>query len=207
MKFVLFVEGQTEQKGIKEFIKKWLDSRISQSVGLQLVRFKGFGEFKTSLEKKAAMYLAKDDVIAVISLLDLYGVSSDFYPSNKRNASERYEWGKRYFEEKVNHPNYRHFFAVHETEAWLFGDLDNLPRNLRNNLPSSIQTPEKIDFDNPPSKLMGNLYRKSFNRKYNKPVHGKKLFSQMNPEIACQKCPRFKEFLDALLNMARVAGL
>jgi len=54
---------------------------------------------------------------------------------------------------------------------------------------------------------MGNLYRKSFNRKYNKPVHGKKLFSQMNPEIACQKCPRFKEFLDALLNMARVAGL
>jgi hypothetical protein len=30
MKFVLFVEGYTEKKALPEFLKRWLDPRLSQ---------------------------------------------------------------------------------------------------------------------------------------------------------------------------------
>ena len=41
MKFVLFVEGHTEKKSIAPFLKRWLDPKLKQSVGFQVVRFDG----------------------------------------------------------------------------------------------------------------------------------------------------------------------
>ena len=55
------------------------------------------------------MYLEgpqKDDIIAVIALLDLYGPT--FYPDDKRTAEERYDWAKKDLEGKVNHPKFYH---------------------------------------------------------------------------------------------------
>lgn len=44
MKFVLFVEGHTEQKAVPSFLKRWLDPRLRQPVGIRTVRFDGWGE-------------------------------------------------------------------------------------------------------------------------------------------------------------------
>ena len=43
MKFVLFVEGHTERKALPDFIRRWLDSRLAQRVGIKAVRFEGLG--------------------------------------------------------------------------------------------------------------------------------------------------------------------
>jgi hypothetical protein len=38
-------------------------------------------------------------------------------------------------------------------------------------------------------------------------VHGSELFSKLDPILTYAKCPRFKEFLDAMLKLAKEAGL
>jgi len=57
MKFVLFVEGYTEEKIIAPFLKRWLDPRLQQRVGIQVVRFDGWAEMVDDLPVKAPMYL------------------------------------------------------------------------------------------------------------------------------------------------------
>jgi hypothetical protein len=38
MKFILFVEGYTEDKALPQFLKKWLDPQLPNPVGIQTVR-------------------------------------------------------------------------------------------------------------------------------------------------------------------------
>ncbi len=44
MRFILFVEGYTENKSLPQFLKKWLDPRIKKPVGIRTIRFEGWPE-------------------------------------------------------------------------------------------------------------------------------------------------------------------
>ena len=203
MKFVLFVEGYTEKEDLSMFLKRWLDPRLEQRVGLKVVRFNGWPELINDSPKKARMYLSEDDIIGVIALLDLYGPT--IYPNNKQSASERYKWAKDDLEKKVDDPGFRQYFAVHETEAWLLSDPQIFPTAVMNSFPGRVQNPEEVDFDQPPSKLLGKLYREKTKRTYKKVIHGKELFDKLDPELAYQKCLRLRELLDDMLKMAKEA--
>ena len=41
MRFILFVEGYTEDKALPAFLKRWLDARLTSPVGIKVVRFEG----------------------------------------------------------------------------------------------------------------------------------------------------------------------
>jgi hypothetical protein len=93
MKFILFVEGYPEDKALPNFSKRWLDPRLVNPVGIKTVRFEGWTELVKDAPLKAKMHLSgpnKDDIIAVISLLDLYGPT--FYPDALAGCGERYGW-------------------------------------------------------------------------------------------------------------------
>lgn len=158
MKFILFVEGHTEYKAVPAFLKRWLDSRLRQPVAIKSVRFEGWTQLVDDVSKKAQLYLngsAHADVITVISLLDLYGPT--IYPPHCHSADDRLRWGKDHLERKVNHKRFRHFFAVHETEAWLLSDPNIFPREIRDRVLRSSATPEKVNSNSPPAKLLDNL--------------------------------------------------
>jgi hypothetical protein len=208
MKFVLLVEGDTEKDVAAEFLKRWLDPQLEQRVGIQVVRFKGYAELARKLAAKARMHLdgpKAEDIIAVIGLMDLYG--PDFFPSHARTADERYEWGVQHLESEVDRQRFRMFFAVHELEAWLLSQPDVFPREVRSAFPGKIAQPETVDFDQPPAKLLDELYRARLRRSYKKTTYGKDLFARLDPAVAVQKCPRLNEMLNAMLTMARDAGL
>ena len=209
MKFVLFVEGYTEQKAVPSFLKRWLDPRLGQPVGIKPVRFEGWAELVDDVEKKAHWYLddpSHDDVIAVVSLLDLYGPT--IYPPSLQSAADREQWGKKHIEKKVNRQRFRHFFAVHETEAWLLSEPAVFPTKVRNRLPRSVETPEQVNFDEPPARLLNRLYKEvTRGRIYKKVVYGKQLFDRLDPDAACGKCPKLRVLLDEMLRLARAAGL
>ncbi len=57
MKFVLFVEGHTEQKVLPNFFRRWLDPKLNRRIGLQAVRFDGWPELVRDSPTKARMYL------------------------------------------------------------------------------------------------------------------------------------------------------
>ncbi|MBF0378021.1 MAG: DUF4276 family protein [Desulfamplus sp.] len=204
MRFILFVEGYTENKSLPQFLKKWIDPRIGQPVGIKTVRFEGWPELLKDAPLKAKMHLNgpnKDDIIAIISLLDLYGPT--FYPNHIENYNERYEWGKKHIEDKVAHPHFFQFFAVHEVEAWLLSQPDIFPVKVKNAFPPKIQTPELINFNEPPAKLLERLYPLHVKRSYKKVVNGKELFDKLDPNIAYDKCPRLRELLDKMLELTQ----
>lgn len=204
MRFILFVEGYTENKSLPQFFKKWLDPRLINPVGIRTIRFDGWPELVKDAPLKAKMHLngpAKDDIIAVISLLDLYGPT--FYPDHIVTYDDRYKWGKKYIEDRVNHPRFFHFFAVHEVEAWLLSQPDIFPLNVKNAFPPKIQTPEIVNFNEPPAKLLERLYPLHVKRSYKKVVNGKELFDKLDPNIAYHKCPKLKELLDKMLELAQ----
>jgi hypothetical protein len=205
MSYILFVEGHTEKKAVPDFIKRWLDKKLSPHQRLDVVRFKGWPELVKDSPTKAQQYLAEKDVIAVIALLDLFGPT--IYPHGKTTVDERYKWAKAYLEKKVNSPKFFQFFAVHEVEAWLLSDPHIFPHEIQNSLPKKIVHPETVDFDEPPGKLLDRIYRSKTDRSYLKVIYGQQLFKKLDPDLAYDKCPYLKQMLDKMLDIARDNGL
>ena len=204
MKFVLFVEGDTERV-LKDFLKRWLDVRLSDKVHVDIFNFQGCYKLIKKTPKKANMYLSQSDVIGVISLLDLY--CPDFYPKDIKNVHERYKWAKDKLEKEVGQPKFRQFFAVHETEAWLLSDPAIFPQEIRTAIELFPKKPEEVDFDHPPAKRLNDLYLEHLHKGYKKVVDGNQLFKKLDPNAVYSKCPHFKEMMDEMLKMAKESGL
>jgi hypothetical protein len=203
MKFILFCEGDTEKKALPDFLKRWLDPRLSQPVGIKPVGFSGWPELVKDAPTKASLHVRKKDVIAVISLLDLYGPT--FYPDHLTRAEERYLWAKAYIEGKVGLEKFRQYFAVHEVEAWLLSRPDIFPAVVKKDFPHKVNHPETVNFSEPPAKLLMKIFKKATKRNYKKVTHGKEYFDKLDPAVAYQKCPKLKAMLDDMLQLAEEA--
>ena len=207
MKLVLFVEGHTEKKALPGFLRRWLDPQVPQRVGVKVVRFEGWADYVKEIPKKVALNLsgrAGADVIAGIGLLDLYGPT--FYPNGVQSAPDRYAWAKRTIEKSVGHPKFHQYLAVHDTEAWLLAEPDNLPPAVRSALPGGCALPETVDFDEPPAYLLDRLYREGVGRPYRKVTDGADLFALLSPEVARTKCSYLRILLDEILDFARTSS-
>ena len=108
---------------------------------------------------------------------------------------------------RVGQPNFRQFFAVHETEAWLLSASGIFPPEVKKALPPKIATPEAVNFDLPPAKLLDKLYKEKLKRSYKKVTDGAELFAQLDPVTAYNRCPYLKLMLDDMLLLAQEAGL
>jgi hypothetical protein len=89
MKFVLFVEGHTEDKALPVFLKRWLDPKLEAPVGIQTVRFDGWSELFRDVAQKAKMHLngpSKDKIIAVHEVEAWLLSQTDIFPPNIRKA-------------------------------------------------------------------------------------------------------------------------
>jgi len=207
MKFILFVEGDTE-KSLAPFLKRWLDARLTKNVGIQIVKFSGFGEFKKDLKKRVELHLNQDEnneIIAVIALIDIYGLELD-YPLEINTVQKRKQWATQYFEQQVVNTRFKVFFAIHETEAWLLSDPKIFQKNVRNSFPVRFSRPEDVNSNEPPSVQLNALYLTHLNQRYRKILDGSTLFEKLDPNIVCNKCPTFKSMMETLLQLAQSAG-
>jgi hypothetical protein len=208
MKFILLVEGKTERDAVAEFVKRWLDPQLSQPIGIQVVAFDGYADLVSKMAIRARMHLEgpkRSEIVGVIGLLDLYGPT--FYPPDKTTAEERFAWGKEHFEKEVGLDRFRLFFAVHEFEAWLLSQPGIFPREIKNALLGKVPQPEKVNFNQPPAKLLDRIYTEKTKRSYKKTTYGTQLFAKLDPLVAIGKCPYLKALLDEMLSLAKAAGL
>jgi len=207
VKFVLFVEGHTEG-ALPSFLQRWLNPQIKTRIGIQAVRFDGAADMIKLMPARAKLFLnsPKQDVIAVIGLLDLYGLPLAI-PAGQDTVAERCARAKQHLEQRVGHPKFRQFFAVHETEAWLLSQPNIFPAALRTELADKAQRPETVNNQEPPAKLLHSLYRAKTHKDYKKTVDGANLFADLDPAEAYRKCPHLKQMLDDMLVLARNSGL
>ena len=103
----------------------------------------------------------------------------------------------------MNNAKFRHYFAVHETEAWLLAEPENIPVAISRNLTK----PEKVNFNEPPAKVLQKAYYSAEKRAYKKLVDGYNLFESLSPDAAYNKCPYLRQMLDEMLALARQCGL
>lgn len=157
MKFVLFVEGHTE-KALPSFLGRWLNAQLTYPVGIQPVQFDGAADMIKDMAKHAALSLntPKQDVIAVIALLDLHNLPLPIPPAQD-TPTKRCAWAKWELEREVRQSKFRQFFAVHETEAWLLSQLGIFPAAVRREIVGRAQHPETVNDQEPPAKLLQNL--------------------------------------------------
>lgn len=206
MKFVLFVEGHTE-KALPGFFGRWLNPQLTHSVGIQAVQFDGAADMIKDMAKHAVLSLntPKQDVIAVIALLDLHELPLPIPPAQD-TPTKRCAWAKRQLEKRVGHLKFRQFFAVHETEAWLLSQPGIFPEPLQEEIAANTQRPELVNSHEHPAKLLHRLYTAHLNRGYKKVTDGDALFGKLDPVVAYSNCPHLKEMLDTMLHLARDIG-
>jgi hypothetical protein len=215
VKFILLVEGYTEEESLPNFLARWLNNRLKQKVRIHAVRFDGWAELVKDAPNRTEKFLKDprqgNQIIAVIGLLDLYlhpgNSERQFYPADKVTADDRFTWAKQHIEKSVGNSQYRQFFAIHEVEAWLLSDTDLFDARVVKSLPGSIAHPETINSEEPPKKLLSRLYREKLKRNYKERVDGLNLFNRLNPEVAYSKCPGLKAMLDEMLTLAQARGL
>ena len=205
MKFILCVEGHTEHHALSEFLRRWLNARLSKNVGVRTDNFRSGAKLLAGIQQRVRYHLSATnagDIIAVIALIDLYGQR---YPSRCRTVNEKCAWLTNEVTKGIKQRKFRMFCAVHETEAWLLTQPECFPKPIREALRPLSRSPETVDFDSPPSKLLSRLYRQKLNRPYVKPFHGAALFQKLDPDVAYSKCPWLRRMLDEMLRLAREA--
>ena len=208
MKFFIFVEGHAERMAIRDFLARWLNPQLHQPVAITPIKFKGSGDLQKDVAKRAKLILndPRDgaDVLAVISLLDFYGAKFS-YPKGIDSVEDKCRWAKQDIEQRVAEPRFRHFFAVHEFEAWLLSQPAIFPADIHRCLPH--RAPEGVNLSEPPKALLRRLYRETTARNYKETVNGPDLFRKLNPVEAYAKCPNLQALLDEMLQLARTAGI
>ena len=208
MRFILFVEGDTEREVLPALLKRAVEPELGKAVRVQPVNFHGWANLWRDVRQKADFYLRgpghSPEVIAVVSILDLYG--PDIYPDRLKTTRERMEWAKAEVEKEIAHPRFRQFFAVHELEAWLLAQPEIFPPELRKDIHALSSKPEEVNFNRPPKRQLNALYEQRLKRGYLPRVDGAKLFRLVNPEIIRSKCPLFREMTAELIRLVSNPG-
>lgn len=200
MKLAIFVEGQTEKDALPEFFRRWLDSQLpGKRIAIHAVELSGAGGYLRQFAKRVRIALGDSQVVGAVGLIDLYG-SSLSYPDGTTQA--RYQWAKRELEKQVNDIRFRQHFAVHETEAWLLSEPNIFPGGVAQIL-QNLDKPENVNFQNPPSVRLKQIYQQQLGKKYGKPLEGSRLFARLDPELAARKCPHLRLLLKDLLDMTQ----
>jgi len=200
VKFVLFVEGASERKSLPEFFKRWLDPKLPAPVRIAPVKAEGWRDFLRKMPRKIGEHVRDQNVIGVIGLLDLSGPE---YPPEKRTVAERYPWLVEQMQTKVAAEKFHPFAAVHELEAWLLSDPTIFPPEIRDTLLSKVSSPEGVNFDEPPKKLLTRLYREKLKKSYRATVDTVNLFARLDPAKAYTKCPYLRSLLEKMLELAK----
>lgn len=120
-RIVILCEGDTEVIAVKSFLRPQLDRDGLKSIGLPLINLKAkFGDIadKTERSKKDAR------VVAVFTLIDLYGLRGPSYPKAVSVAQKR-SIARDWLQSQVPSVDAEFFhphFAVHDIEAWLLAE-------------------------------------------------------------------------------------
>jgi hypothetical protein len=209
-KILILVEGQTEEKFVKEILAPHLvnyDVNIIPTI-ITTKRIKAGPDFKGGIISYAKVrndlrrLLGDTSADCVTTMIDLYGLPDDF-PGLFVGSDEPYskvQTIEQAFEQDVAHDRFSSHLTLHEFEGLLFTKPSEISRTLnkpemRNKLEqirNEFNTPEEIN-DNPqtaPSKRIEEQFPE-----YRKTFHGSVISKRIGLEAIRAECPHFGEWV------------
>ena len=214
-KILVLVEGQTEERFVKDLLSISFESRnislIPKIVDTKIV--KGGPNFKGGLRsygaaKKDLLKLLHDtNTIAVTTMFDFYGLPADF-PGVKDNTDnslcyEKVEAIENAFALDIENPKFIPYIQLHEFEGLLFTVPEIVSNTLNGNKKDDVQAilddfnnPEEINdgYETAPSKRLLKIFPN-----YNKVVFGSMIANRIGLEQIKNSCPHFNDWVEKLL--------
>jgi len=205
----LFVEGDPERgearrRTLHTFIHNWLDPQLppGKKVGIMPVKFQGVSNYLDDLAQKIALYLDQNRANFVFGLVDLYGIpTSRIDLSRYTTVRKKVEAARAYIRNLVPQTyqkQFRQHFAVHEVEAWLLAYPEKWPATIRDSI--TKRPPEEVNFKEPPAKFL----KRVLGGHYKKTTAAMNLFPIVDPQVAIDRCPYLKLFMEDLLRFAKL---
>jgi hypothetical protein len=217
---LILVEGQTEERFTKDVLGPafWEKQLFFHPTILVTKRVKNGPNFKggvtnfAKFENDARRLLNSAGGALVTTMLDYYGLPSDFPGMNTRPPGGTPLQRVLHVEAAIAQhfgliPNFFPFLALHEFEAWLFSSATELPRIMNEpqkrvlieTARAAVATPEEIN-ERPqfaPSKRIETMFPA-----YKKTLHGPTVAARIGLEQIRVECPHFGDWLTKLENFA-----
>jgi len=219
-KIFILVEGQTEEKFIKQilspyFIKLTESPKIlipiihkTKTIGSR-PSFKG-GSLIYSKVKKELLNLLNDGSSAcVTTMFDYYALDKSFLGINNipsGTSIQKVEYLEKALKDDINHLKFLSNILLHEFEALLFSEPEQIANafndskniNILKGIRLSFKTPEEIDNspETAPSKRIIKLYPN-----YDKPFYGALISKKTGVKKMLQECPHFNNWI---LNLEKI---
>jgi len=211
----IITEGQTEETYVRDILYDHLaqfqifTTPITLVTAIRERTFRGGHCHKYEIIKKNILRSLNDRNAIITTMIDFYGLPSDF-PGMDRingivNPYEKIRIIEQEFSRDINHRHFIPYIQLHEYEALLFSDVDVIDHILSINCPSKIrelraiiqqfQNPEAID-NNPntaPSKRLLNLYNP-----YQKVTDGVRIAKTIPFRTIRTKCQHFNDWIAKL---------
>ena len=208
VKVRILVEGQTEEKFVKEVLSKHFDQSDIVPIIIRTRKVLGGPDNKGGIVsykkvKKQLLKLLNDSsVTAVTTMIDYYGLKEDFPEVQSISESDCFERVKAIeasFNEDIDNPKFIPYLQLHEFEAILFSDpmriLDGFPgkefavRQLSRQR-DGFESPEHINLGNPPSRRILSVLPD-----YDKVIFGTTIALEIGLERIRQECHHFNEWI------------
>jgi hypothetical protein len=201
-RIVVLCEGDTEEGAVEHFIaRQWkADGFGSVALGHRNLRgdLKKVGPF-------ACDSLDRADVLAVFTLVDLYGMRLVVHPPDDELLA-KVERVQTWLRAQVDgHRRAQDFFphvSVHEVEAWILAEGTALSQRLQDASIRPDPQAESKDFQKPPKKRIAELFLRRKKTRYRETLDGQPLFMKMSFQPVYDSCHYFQKFYDDLKTAA-----
>jgi hypothetical protein len=198
MRIAILIEGNTENAflpHLRAFLSKRLVGRMPK---LDRVPHQGRIPIGKNLRLEVERLLSdrKSPADAVIALTDVYTGTN---PPDFKNAAE----AKRKMREWVGKNDKFHPHAAqYEFEAWLIPYWDKIQKLAGSKLRCPSSSPEQINHQRPPSKILQEMYRTGSRVKpYSKILDTERILKGQDLLISANACPELKAFLNTILRL------
>ena len=215
-KVLVLVEGQTEEKFVKEVLNPHLNNYgkylIPTILNTKIVKsgpnFKGGIVSYAPVRRDLMRLLGDTSALCVTTMFDLYGLPSEFPGRSDAPATPygKVQHIENAFRHEINHPRFLENLTLHEFEGLLFTTPAEIARALHEpnrepelaKIRASFQTPEEIN-DNPktaPSKRLEGLFPI-----YNKLFYGIVISKRIGLQAIRAECPHLHQWVSRLENL------
>lgn len=210
----IFCEGQTEETFVREVLQDHLigyDVFLNPIVLRTSATCKGgvvsYAKLKWQIEQKCR----EDSSSCVTTLIDLYGLPSDFPGKssfeNQHDYEKKVAIAEKAFNSDIDMNNFIANLLLHEYEALLFSDVTKFEEWFNPSVVDSLQKEASI-FDNPeqindspttaPSKRI-----LKYCLGYNKPLHGSLIAMDIGLDVIRSQCKHFNVWLRKIENLGK----
>ena len=220
----IIVEGQTEEKFVKELIQSNLAAHevyiiprcIETSRNSKGKIYRGGVTTYEKIKNDILRWIKQDKGAYVTTMFDLYRLPSDFPEYDKisfiKDPIEKVTKIEQAFHNDINEKNFIPYIQLHEFEALLYCDVNKIDDILRLNhnsksmnkqlqlIVNQFNSPEEIN-DNPdtaPSKRLLKLYSW-----YQKTTDGILIAKQIGIQNMTDQCKHFSAWLEKLKSLQK----